>query len=115
MRQVSRSTHLSSDSWRVQDAVPTESHGNSGCTWPRNGAPLLFPFPVAVGPVPDGTGLTSKSVTSMVTDYDQDGHVVGAHEEPVNVTVRSRLRLFLSQRAAIPASPTLPEARTGRS
>ena len=23
-------------------------------------------------------------VTQMVTDYDQDGHVVGAHEEPVN-------------------------------
>ena len=24
------------------------------------------------------------TVTRMVTDYDQDGHVVGAHEEPVN-------------------------------
>ena len=24
------------------------------------------------------------TVTCMVTDYDQDGHVVGAHEEPVN-------------------------------
>jgi hypothetical protein len=24
------------------------------------------------------------TVTRMVTDYDQDGYVVGAHEEPVN-------------------------------
>jgi hypothetical protein len=24
------------------------------------------------------------TVTRMVTDYDQGGHVVGAHEEPVN-------------------------------
>ena len=24
------------------------------------------------------------TVTRIVTDYDQDGHVVGAHEEPVN-------------------------------
>ena len=24
------------------------------------------------------------TVTRMVTDYDHDGHVAGAHEEPVN-------------------------------
>ena len=24
------------------------------------------------------------TITRMVTDHDQDGHVVGAHEEPVN-------------------------------
>lgn len=24
------------------------------------------------------------AVTCVVTDYDQDGHVVGAHEEPVS-------------------------------
>jgi len=28
--------------------------------------------------------LRHAAVTRMVTDHDHDGHVVGAHEEPVN-------------------------------
>ena len=28
--------------------------------------------------------LRHTTVTRMVTDHDRDGHVVGAHEEPVN-------------------------------
>jgi hypothetical protein len=28
--------------------------------------------------------LRHTTVTRMVTDHDNDGHVVGAHEEPVN-------------------------------
>jgi hypothetical protein len=57
-------------------------------------------------------------VTHMVTDYDQDGHVVGAHEEPVNsdskdkpVPARRVDRLLATGSLPAPAPPTPPDMR----
>ena len=56
------------------------------------------------------------TVTRMVTDYDQDGHMVGAHEEPVNsdskdkpVPARRVDRLLATR--SLPAPRLCPEFR----
>ena len=49
------------------------------------------------------------TVTRLVTDYDQDGHVVGAHEEPVN-SDRKAGRLA---RALAALDPTAEDKRQG--
>ena len=53
------------------------------------------------------------TVTRIVTDYDQDGHVVGAHEEPVNSDGKDN---YVAGRLApelAPLDPTAEDKRQG--
>ena len=49
----------------------------------------------------------------MVTDYDQDGHVVGAHEEPVNSDRKDNYVAGRLARKLAPLDPTAEDKRQG--